>query len=1241
MNTVIECLNSAGAWFIAFVLPMLIQSGVLILFILGIDVLIRKKVRAVFRYGLWMLVLVKLMLPTSLSSPTSLGYWIGIPIPEFQQSSQDTNPVPQEPIVPPSMTYTDPLTPERLETIPIPKTTETMVYDTSPIVPVEIENDPVAAATPITIPAPIEPAPRFTWQAIVLLVWGLIVLILFLLLVQRVFFVRQLVAQARNARGTVIAVFNQCRIKMGIHKTIPIKLSVNAASPSVCGLFRPVILFPYSLVNQLTRSELESVLLHELAHIKRKDLWVNLWQTVLQILYFFHPLLWLANAIIRRIREQAVDEAVLVAMQRDAEEYSNTLVRVFRLSLQRQALSLRLIGVVESKTSLTTRIKHILSRPLPKSAKLGILGILIVFLLGAILLPMAEARRMQKEAEAAVSADTTDEKLKSSDTLNSSSEEKPVEKTGVNIYLLEDENMDLRTARKKPISQLALKKKPWISSDDILRYDASSHCIHLRKNISIPLKKRSLRGNPFVVTVDGQRCYLGALRSHGSSFLPEATTPLIYTPDFYYPDDIVAIELLRITSSGSDYKPTEDVRNDRRVLKALRENGQYHGGLNLRLDNIEVLRKNNDFSVSYTYTLTNKDTDNLYVFDPTKMGTGLFHYFTNGLGLYSPDRKVGLGPDLKKVVEKPEKSDKIDMAWFSLLKSGESMTRTVILGGYPEILPDKYECSFIYHSPNTRKLSKGQFRQADGRFWIGEIGANLKTSVQVEGEELWGEVVDGVQVRLKSAKRMWNQGDDPSFKVDFRNNGTRELQTSLLASLALEIDGKPYAPRTWWHLGIIRVLPFGPGKEYNLDIKLSQFVADGKGADKLPPGKHTIKAVLLNNNSADGRGLISSLSRYKEMALAFSEPVEISIILAEDKWGQPVNGLRAAVEFSSEKTSYTQGETVAVRFHVQNISDHDIEFKSISSRQDWPSVKDSGQKDVKVERRFHSGTVYTRTHTIKPTEVLVLNTTGLGFAEENQTFDDFKTAKAPYIGSLILSDPGVYAIHYQINPNLKTGIRKVTIVEKPQIAANQFTMQQVVETLVKKYRIRLCFEDIISDAGADVATEPYLLTGNFKAQTIPPLLDQITQSGPFTWKKYNDTYVIFPRKNSLLEFPASLNIDDSPLEFVARKVLDKIPTGKEIEISIDTDDSKPNTYKRGNVRHLLISSSPVRYALTRAAEESGRGNTEIVWTFTQEQGRNHLTFHYLPRRQNSNESKVSTPAENSAEVSSGEERKVP
>ena len=77
MNAILEGINSVGRAFVEFAGPMLVQSSVLIAILLAGDFLLRRKVRAVLRYWLWMLVLVKMVLPISLTTPVSLGQWFG------------------------------------------------------------------------------------------------------------------------------------------------------------------------------------------------------------------------------------------------------------------------------------------------------------------------------------------------------------------------------------------------------------------------------------------------------------------------------------------------------------------------------------------------------------------------------------------------------------------------------------------------------------------------------------------------------------------------------------------------------------------------------------------------------------------------------------------------------------------------------------------------------------------------------------------------------------------------------------------------------------------------------------------------------------------------------------------------------------------------------------------------------------------------------------------------------------
>ncbi|MHC4298397.1 MAG: M56 family metallopeptidase, partial [Planctomycetota bacterium] len=398
MNATIEQINRTGQAFVEFALPMLIQSGVLILILLLVDLVLRKKVRAVFRYWIWMLVLVKLVLPTSLSSPVSVGRWLGdelayvdaIPAPAAEPQV-DIAPMPAAEAAP----AMDPLPVETITRAPA-------------VVPVEPTARNIEPTPPHIEPASAVPQPEsvglsaphvtpLSWQGGALLSWLAALVVMLLLLLQRALFVRRLVAQASDADRPMTDALEHCRQSMKMNKKVGLKVSSGATSPAVCGLFKPAILVPGNLTPSLSSDELRVVLLHELAHIKRYDLWVNLAQTILQIFYFYNPLLWLANAMIRRSREQAVDEMVLVAMGEKARQYPETLVNVAKLAFKRPVLSLRLIGVVESKSALTGRIKHILNRPIPKTAKLGIFGLVAVIAAAAILLPMAKSIRGDRD----------------------------------------------------------------------------------------------------------------------------------------------------------------------------------------------------------------------------------------------------------------------------------------------------------------------------------------------------------------------------------------------------------------------------------------------------------------------------------------------------------------------------------------------------------------------------------------------------------------------------------------------------------------------------------------------------------------------------------------------------------------------------------------------------------------------------------------------------------------------------
>jgi beta-lactamase regulating signal transducer with metallopeptidase domain len=325
-----------------------------------------------------MLVLVKLVLPTSLSSPVSLGYWFG-------EELRDVKVI------------------DTVAAVYLERATQVTQVQS---IEVKGEVSAVAAAgtsdEPIVTEAvgpPVVSVTTLTWEAVLFLFWLTVVVMMGGLLIQRAVFVSGLVFQAKSAGSLMTGVFEYCCGQMGLKGKVGLKVSAKPTSPAVCGLFRPVILVPGDLAPRLGASRLRAVLLHELAHIKRGDLWVSLAQTVLQILYFYNPLLWAANFVVRRVREQAVDEAVQVVMGEKAREYPQTLVEVAKLAFKRPTLSLRFIGVVESKSALKGRVKRMLGRPVPRSAKLGVAGLLAVIVVGAVLLPMAGAEKNNKATE--------------------------------------------------------------------------------------------------------------------------------------------------------------------------------------------------------------------------------------------------------------------------------------------------------------------------------------------------------------------------------------------------------------------------------------------------------------------------------------------------------------------------------------------------------------------------------------------------------------------------------------------------------------------------------------------------------------------------------------------------------------------------------------------------------------------------------------------------------------------------
>ena len=134
--------------------------------------------------------------------------------------------------------------------------------------------------------------------------------------------------------------------------------------------------------------ELKPLILHELAHVKRFDLFVNWIQVVLQVTYWYNPIVWLVNREIRREREQACDDRVLVATGFRRKEYGSSLIKALEASPRPAPLLLGLVGVIEPWDSLKVRLRRIMDVKRGISARLTVSSLLLVLALACVLLPM-------------------------------------------------------------------------------------------------------------------------------------------------------------------------------------------------------------------------------------------------------------------------------------------------------------------------------------------------------------------------------------------------------------------------------------------------------------------------------------------------------------------------------------------------------------------------------------------------------------------------------------------------------------------------------------------------------------------------------------------------------------------------------------------------------------------------------------------------------------------------------------
>jgi TonB family protein len=227
----------------------------------------------------------------------------------------------------------------------LPAITAWVVY-ARPAAALPVANGVAALVQPGTLPAA-PSAPSMPWIAILqswaLPVWSLGVLLFSIRLVwgcRQVSLLRRRGGPADAGLMTLVAALAK---RLGVEREVRVLIASHAESPSVVGWFRPVILVPAATLLGLATDQLEAVLAHELAHIRRHDYIVNMLQTLAETLLFYHPAVWWASARMRHERELCCDD-MAVRCCGDAICYARALTRLERLRLTRPSMAMSSTG---------------------------------------------------------------------------------------------------------------------------------------------------------------------------------------------------------------------------------------------------------------------------------------------------------------------------------------------------------------------------------------------------------------------------------------------------------------------------------------------------------------------------------------------------------------------------------------------------------------------------------------------------------------------------------------------------------------------------------------------------------------------------------------------------------------------------------------------------------------------------------------------------------------------------------
>ncbi|WP_163061934.1 M56 family metallopeptidase [Bacillus cereus] len=345
-----------------------LMASILVGFILCIKVLFRNKLTPRWQYMLWIVLMIRLLLPWSPDSSYSIYSLLS-----YSSSVSE--------VIPKNM----------------PATENIVNIESDRKVELESNSKMVTKTSEPEVKVSSEKQTTFSLYKLALYVWlaGVIIVAVITFLTNRRLY-SYIKKQPDITDEQVATVFNRCKQSMKMKKAVSLRLAGKIASPTVFSFFRPKVLLSKKHMKVLNEQQLQYVFYHELAHIKRNDVAVNWIMYSLILLNWFNPILWYAYFCMREDQELACDAYALTFIDKEEQiAYGHTIITLLQhYSYQVPSLA----NLSRNKRTLKRRIIMI-KKFQKKSYRLSLLGIIAIVAIASLSLFNARTTEGKEKQE--------------------------------------------------------------------------------------------------------------------------------------------------------------------------------------------------------------------------------------------------------------------------------------------------------------------------------------------------------------------------------------------------------------------------------------------------------------------------------------------------------------------------------------------------------------------------------------------------------------------------------------------------------------------------------------------------------------------------------------------------------------------------------------------------------------------------------------------------------------------------